>query len=276
VARPAALVELEGASVRTPDATLLAPLTWCVHEREHWVVLGPNGAGKTTLLSLLAARRHPSAGRVRLLGHELGHVDVRSLWPELALVGHTVADRVPPRARAVDVVRTGASGALSPWWERADRDAEDGARALLDRLGCADLADRTLDTCSQGERQRVLLARALAGRPRVLLLDEPAAGLDMPGREALLAALESAAGDDGTGDRGALQATSVLVTHHLEEVPTTTTHALLLAHGRAVAAGPVDTVLTARSLEQCFGLPVSVERHDGRWFARAAPDWRDR
>ncbi|HEX4778529.1 MAG TPA: ATP-binding cassette domain-containing protein, partial [Acidimicrobiia bacterium] len=162
-----ALVALDGASVRTPDATLLAPLTWCVREREHWVVLGPNGAGKTTLLSLLAARRHPSSGTVHLLGHELGHVDVRSLWPQLALVGHTVADRVPPRARAVDVVRTGTSGALSPWWERADRDAEDGARALLDRLGCADLADRTLDTCSQGERQRVLLARALAGRPRL-------------------------------------------------------------------------------------------------------------
>jgi iron complex transport system ATP-binding protein len=269
-ATPAVVVELDGATVRTPDATLLQPLSWRVRAGEHWVVLGPNGAGKTTLLSLLAARRQPSAGRVRLLGEEMGRVDVRTLWPRLGLVGHTVADRVPPRARAVDVVRTGPTGSLTPWWDKPDADAEATARALLARLGCGGLADRGLDTCSQGERQRVLLARALAGRPELLLLDEPAAGLDMPGREALLGALAHAALD---GPEGALAATSVLVTHHLEEVPATTTHGLLLAGGRRVAAGPVGEVLRAERLGACFGLPVTVERHAGRWSARADPGW---
>jgi iron complex transport system ATP-binding protein len=264
------VVELEGAAVRTPDATLLAPLSWRVRAGEHWVVLGPNGAGKTTLLSVLAARRQPSAGRVRLLGEEMGRVDVRTLWPRLGLVGHTIADRVPPRARAVDVVRTGPTGSLTPWWDKPDRDAEATARALLARLGCGALADRTLDTCSQGERQRVLLARALAARPELLLLDEPAAGLDMPGREALLGALEHAAAG---GPERALNATSVLVTHHLEEIPTSTTHALLIAGGAVVVTGPLADVLQPAPLEACFGLPVRVERHAGRWFARADPAW---
>jgi iron complex transport system ATP-binding protein len=279
------VVDLDGATVRTPDATLLAPLTWRVRRGEHWAVLGPNGAGKTTLLSLLAARRQPSAGRVRLLGQELGRVDVRALWPRLALVGHTVADRVPPRARALDVVRTGTTGSLTPWWDAADPAAERAARRLLERLGCGPLATRTLDTCSQGERQRVLLARALAGRPALLLLDEPAAGLDMPGREALLAALEHAATGDAHDTRDAstrdepasdpdvLTTTSVLVTHHLEEIPATTTHVLLLTAGRAVAAGALERVLVAELLGACFGLPVTVERHAGRWFAHAQPRW---
>ncbi|HEY7135263.1 MAG TPA: ATP-binding cassette domain-containing protein [Acidimicrobiia bacterium] len=264
------VAQLEGAAVRTPDATLLAPLSWRVRAGEHWVVLGPNGAGKTTLLSLLAARRQPSAGRVRLLGEELGRVDVRTLWPRLGLVGHTIADRVPPRARAVDVVRTGPTGSLTPWWDKPDREAEATARALLARLGCGALADRTLETCSQGERQRVLLARALTARPELLLLDEPAAGLDMPGREALLGALAHAAAG---GPDGALSATSVLVTHHLEEIPASTTHGLLLTRGALVAAGPLTDVLRPAPLEDCFGLPVRVERHAGRWFARADPAW---
>jgi iron complex transport system ATP-binding protein len=266
------LVELDRAAVHTPDATLLHPLSWRVQAGEHWVVLGPNGAGKTTLLSLLAARRHPSSGRVRLLGHELGRVDVRALWPRLALVGHAVSDRVPPRARAVDVVRTGATGALSPWWDAAKPGTVEPARELLRRLGCGGLAERPLESCSQGERQRVLIARALAGQPDLLLLDEPAAGLDMPGREALLASLEHAAAR-ATGEPRALAATSVLVTHHLEEIPATTTHALLLNDGHAVAAGPLDDVLSATHLGECFGLPVHVRRDDGRWSARAEPGW---
>lgn len=266
------VAELEDATVRTPDATLLDRLSWRVRAGEHWVVLGPNGAGKTTLLSLLAARRQPSAGRVCLLGHELGRVDIRTLWPRLALVGHTVADRIPPRTLAVDVVRTGASGALSPWWDGSRPETAEVARELLRRLGCGAVADRPLESCSQGERQRVLIARALAAAPDLLLLDEPAAGLDMPGREALLAALEHASGN-AAGDAAALAATSVIVTHHVEEIPATTTHALLLHDGRSVGAGPIDDMLTAEGLHACFGLPVQVRRDDGRWFARAAPGW---
>jgi iron complex transport system ATP-binding protein len=269
---PEALAELDDAAVRTADAVLLRGVSLRIRAGEHWAVLGPNGAGKTTLLSLLAGRRQPSSGRVHLLGHEMGRVDVRTLWPRLAIVGHTVSDRVPPHTRAVDVVRTGNTGALSPWWQGAERDTLEPALELLRRLGCEALADRPLGSCSQGERQRILIARALAGQPDLLLLDEPAAGLDMPGREALLASLEHAAAPTNAEPR-ALAATSVLVTHHLEEIPTTTTHAVLLSGGRVVAAGALDAVLTPELLRECFGLPVQVRRVDGRWSARAEPGW---
>ena len=164
------------------------------------------------------------------------------------------------------------TGSLSPWWEAPEAGADATARALLARLGCDGVADRPIDSCSEGERQRVLIARALAGQPDLLLLDEPAAGLDMPGREALLAALEHAAAATD-GEPRALAATSVLVTHHLEEIPATTTHALLLADGRSVAAGVLDEVLTPARLRECFGLPVQVDHHSGRWSARAEPGW---
>jgi iron complex transport system ATP-binding protein len=175
-------------------------------------------------------------------------------------------DAFSPRRTALDVVLTGATGTIQVLQERLDDAAQERAAQLLEQFGCVDVADHAFASCSQGERRRLLLARALMRRPPLLLLDEPADGLDLPGREALLAALASLA-------RESEPPAVVLVTHHLEELPPTITHALLLANGRASACGPAPVVLADEPLSACFGVPVGVSRADGRWTARATPSW---
>ncbi|MGZ8585940.1 MAG: ABC transporter ATP-binding protein [Actinomycetota bacterium] len=255
------VLAFERAEVRIGGRRVLGPLTLSVRAGERWAVLGPNGSGKTTLLRLAGAIRHPSAGRVRLLGGELGRVDVRALRERIASVGHAVGDELPRSMAVRDVVLTGKHATLVTWFQ--DYDDADRAHAddLLARLGCAHLDGQAIGRCSQGERQRVLLARALFGHPELLLLDEPAAGLDLPGREALVAALEA------SGDLHAVP--TVLITHHLEELPTTITHVALLREGTLTAAGPVAEVLTDDTVSACFGLALSVRGHDGRWTASA-------
>jgi iron complex transport system ATP-binding protein len=258
----AEVLALRGATVRASGRTILGPVDLTVHRGEHWVVLGPNGSGKTTMLSLAGGWRQPSAGEVHVLGARLGRVDVRRLRSRIGHVSHAVADRLRPELPVQDVVLTGKASVLETWWqELTDRDS-DRARALLDDVGCLELAERALGTCSLGERQRVLIARALFGEHPLLLFDEPAAGLDLPARERLLAAMTSATtGDDPP--------TTLLATHHLEEIPTTATHAALLRAGRLVATGRAADVLTDAGLSACYGLDVVVERRDGRWWARA-------
>jgi iron complex transport system ATP-binding protein len=252
-------VALEDAEVRIAGRRVLGPVTMTVGPGERWAILGPNGSGKTTLLRLAGAIRQPSAGRVVVLGAELGRVDVRALRERIAFVGHAVADRIPPGLPVRDVVLTGKRATLVPWFQDFDEADRAHAGELLERLGCAHLDGQALASCSQGERQRVLLARALFGRPELLLLDEPAAGLDLPGREALVGALEA------TGDLHDVP--TILVTHHLEELPTTITHAALLRAGLLTAAGPVEEVLTDEAVSACFGLALSVRRAQGRWGA---------
>ncbi|MCD6028917.1 MAG: ATP-binding cassette protein [Thermomicrobiales bacterium] len=256
----------EDVSIWTPKGgDILREIEWTVQPGERWALIGPNGSGKSTLLSLAGALRHPSRGRVSVLGKTLGQVDMPALRGHIGYVdaGGSVLDWLT----AEDVVLTGIGATLRPlWWTYTD---EDRARAgeMLALLGCADLAEREIATCSQGERGRVRIARALIARPRLLLLDEPAVGLDLAAREALIAALDRLS-------RERPELTSVLVTHHLEEIPPSTTHALFLREGRVAAAGEIGDVLTSDNLSACFGLPV-VCRHDGeRWFARAAADWR--
>ncbi len=253
------VVRLDGAEVRIAGRRILGPVTLSIGTGERWVVLGPNGSGKTTLLRLAGALRQPSDGTVEVLGQRLGATDVRALRARIGSVGHAVADELPPGLAVGDAVLTGKRATLVAWLQEFT--AADRARAgtLLERVGCAHLAGQPFGCCSQGERQRVLLARALFGRPELLLLDEPAAGLDMPGREALLRALEVA------DDLGSTP--SVLVTHHLEEIPPTTTHAALLREGALVASGPADEVLLDRPVSACFGLPVRVARNGPRWSA---------
>jgi iron complex transport system ATP-binding protein len=254
-------VVCRGVRVWTPDgAELLAGVDWTIRRGEHWALLGPNGAGKTTLLSLLAAVRHPSAGEVRVLGGRLGRVDLRELRRRIGLVHPGL--RPLPHLSAEATVLTGASGSVQPLWDRYG--PQDRARAtdLLELVGCGHLRARPFGSLSDGERQRVLLARALQPAPALLLLDEPASALDLPAREALLAALSALA-------MTAPELATVLVCHHLEELPHTTSHALLLRAGAAVAAGPVDQVLRDRPLSAAFGIDVRVGRHDGRWAARA-------
>ena len=265
---PPPALHLDGVTVWEWDGRgrvpILHGIDWQVSAGEQWAVLGPNGAGKSTLLHVAAGLRHPSRGEVRILGGHVGHVDLRALRERIGHVDVKIEERFAPRRAALDVVLTGVTGTIQLLPERVtDEDRRQAAR-LLEHFGCAAQAAQPFGACSQGERRRILLARALVRRPPLLLLDEPADGLDLPGREALLAALASLTGEDRA---------IVTVTHHLEELPPSTTHALLLRKGRAVAAGPADQVLADGPLSACFGVAVRARREDGRWTARATPSW---
>ena len=209
---------------------ILTDVSWEVGAGEQWAVLGPNGAGKSTVLDVAAGLRHPSRGIVNILGATVGHVDLRVLRELIGHVDLRTEEAFSPRRTALEVVLTGVTGTIQVLRERVVGAHLRRAESLLAQFGCGAEAAHSFAACSQGERRRVLLARALMRRPPLLLLDEPADGLDLPGREALLAALASLA--------GAPPAPAVVtVTHHLEELPTTTTHALLLRGGRVVACG---------------------------------------
>jgi iron complex transport system ATP-binding protein len=243
---------------------ILSGIDWVVEPDQRWVVLGKNGSGKTSLVRIASMYLHPSRGVVRLLGEELGRTDVRKLRTRVGLSSPALGNLLRLELTAVEVVMTGRNAALEPWWHTytdADRAA---ARALLDRFEVSHGADRPMATLSSGERQRVLLARAYAGSPGLVLLDEPTAGLDLGGREELVAALGRAAADPATPP-------TVLVTHHVEEIPRGTTHVLLLRAGAVLAAGPLDDALTEASLTATFDLSLHLERRDGRWSA-----WADR
>lgn len=239
---------------------LLRGLDWRVDAGQRWAVIGPNGAGKTTLMSIAAGVLHPSEGRASVLGEPLGAVDLRELRRGIGHVDAGLAAAFRPRATALEVVLTGATATIVP--RPAALTADDRARApeLLERMGCAALGDRRFGRFSRGEQQRVLLARALMARPRLLLLDEPTAGLDLPGRELFLARL-----DDLATAEPALAV--VQVSHHLEELASSVTHALLLRDGRAVASGPAGQVLTDGPLSLCFDAPVRVILDAGRVLA---------
>ncbi|TDC69529.1 ABC transporter ATP-binding protein [Actinomadura sp. GC306] len=256
------VLQLRGVGVRRGGATLLRDVTWTVGEGERWVILGPNGAGKTTLLQIAGAMLHPSEGEVVILEEELGRTDVFELRPRIGLASSSVAEKVPAGERVVDLVLTASYAILGRWQEEYDSTDVSRAVALLEALGCADLMRRTFGTLSEGERKRVQIARALMPDPELLLLDEPAAGLDLGGREELVARLSTFADDPAAP-------TMAMVTHHVEEVPEGFTHALLLRGGEIVAQGKVDEVFTAEQLSDTFGLPLTVERQNGRWYARA-------
>ncbi len=252
-----------GVSVVRGGTTILDDITWEVEEGERWVVLGPNGAGKTTLLQLAAARMHPTSGVAGVLGEVLGAVDVFELRPRIGLSSVAIAERFPSTELVGNVVVTAAYAVVGRWREQYDDADYRRATDLLTSLGAEHLADRTYGTLSEGERKRVQIARALMTDPEVMLLDEPAAGLDLGGREDLVARLGALADDT---DAPAL----VLVTHHVEEIPPGFTDVLLMKGGRIVAAGPLEVTLTAENLSETFGLPLVVERHGQRWTARAA------
>ncbi len=242
---------------------LLDAVDWTVEPAHRWVVLGPNGSGKTTLLRIASLYLHPSSGTVAVGGEELGRTDVRRLRERIGLASPAFGDLLRPTLTATEVVMTGRHAALEPWWHSYDDTDRAHARALLDRFGVAHGADRPVATLSSGERQRVLLARAFAGHPALVLLDEPTAGLDLGGREDLVSRLGDAAADPTS-------APTVLVTHHVEEIPRGTTHVLLLRAGRITAQGPIREVLSAAALSATFGLPLELERHGDRWSAWAA------
>jgi len=245
---------------------LLDQVSVTIRAGEHWALLGPNGAGKSTLLQIMATCTYPTRGHAEILGHRLGRVNVFALRPR---IGHVSPHhRVDPRHMVREVVLTGATGTIQRVPHRETTESERArAAALIALMGLADRDTAAWQVLSQGERGRTLIARALMAEPGLLLLDEPAAGLDLPGRERLLASL-----DDLRQRQPALA--TVLVTHHLEELPASTTHVLLLRAGRALAAGPAADVLTSAQASECFDHPVTIHRHAGRWSAVTAAGHR--
>ena len=258
----AAVVDLAGVSIIRNGSTLISDITWEVDEADRWVVIGPNGAGKTTLLQVVSAQIHPSSGVAGLLGEVLGVVDVFELRPRIGLTSAALAERIPRGERVHDVVVSASYAVIGRWREQYDELDHERADELLAQLRIDALADRTFGTLSEGERKRVQIARALMTDPELLLLDEPAAGLDLAGRETLVNTLGELAQDH-------YAPASVLVTHHVEEIPAGITHAMLLKDGKIVAAGPLRDTLTAENLTKTFDIELSLTEADGRWTARA-------
>jgi iron complex transport system ATP-binding protein len=255
------VLSLRGVDVWFADGPhVLHALDLHVSAGEHWALLGPNGAGKSTLLALAGAQRHPSRGEVDVLGARVGRVDLRALRERVGTVD--VRLRMPSELTVADYVLTGVTQTVQLLPNRYDDGHRTRVAELLEAFGLGALADRSVAVCSQGERARARLARALVARPALLLLDEPAAGLDLPGRAYLLDALEQLPAHDP-------DLTSITVAHHLEELPATTTHVALLRDGRLVATGPAGLLHDADALSDCFGRKVRAFAVDGRWYAAA-------
>ena len=255
-----AVLDLRGVRRSIDGVEILSGIDWRVESRQHWAVLGPNGCGKTTLMQIASMWLHPSAGEVTVLGERLGCTDVRTLRSRVGFCSAALAKMLRPHLPVSDVVMTAQNAALEPWWHSYGDDDRAKAQAVLDRVGAGHLAGRRFGVCSDGERQRVLMARSLMTDPALVLLDEPTAALDLAGREQFVSMLNGLASD-------AANPPMVLVTHHVEEIPDHFTHCLLLRGGRILAQGPMAEVLTDDLLGACFGLPLAVEQRNGRWSA---------
>ncbi|MDH6578514.1 ABC transporter ATP-binding protein [Kitasatospora sp. MAP5-34] len=258
------VLELVDVSVVREGRALVDQVSWSISEGERWVILGPNGAGKTTLLQVASTYLFPSTGQAAILGEKLGSVDVFELRQRIGLAGASMIDKLPADQTVLQSVLTAAYGMTASWREQYETTDEQRALVLLDRLGMADYTTRKFGTLSEGERKRTLIARALMTDPELLLLDEPAAGLDLGGREDLVRRLGALAQD-------AYAPAMAMVTHHVEEIAPGFTHVLMIRQGKVLTAGPIDTELTARNLSLCFGLPLTLERHGDRWSAQGLP-----
>lgn len=257
------VLRLTDVTLRRGENQVLDGITWSVAAADRWVILGPNGAGKTSLITLCSARSHPTTGSVEVLGELLGDVNTQELRIRIGLASAALADRIPPSETVHNLVMTAAYGVTGRWREEYESVDEIRADDLLSAFGMHAFADRTFETLSEGERKRVQIARALMTDPELLLLDEPAAGLDLGGREELLGALTELAGDRRSP-------AMVMVTHHVEEIPAGFTHVLLLKDGKVVVQGPMGETLTSAALSATYGLPIRLHAHEGRWTARQA------
>ena len=262
-ADPDLLIDFAKVTLRRNGRVLVGPVTWSVELDERWVIIGPNGAGKTTLLRIAAAMEHPSSGTAYVLGERLGRVDMSELRSRVGLSSAALSQRVPDDETVRDLVVSAGYAVLGRWREKYDDVDYEQAVDMLESVGAEHLAERTFGTLSEGERKRVLIARSLMTDPELLLLDEPAAGLDLGGREELVARMSDLAADP---DAPAL----VLVTHHVEEIPPGFSHGLILSEGKVVASGLLTDVLTAENLSKAFGQSIALDYIDGRYFARRA------
>jgi iron complex transport system ATP-binding protein len=256
------ILELRDVSVRRGESTILGPINFSIAPGERWVILGPNGAGKSTLLNILATRIFPTQGKAFLLGEEMGKVDLFELRTRIGTCASIVAEDIPYDELVRDVVLTAAYAILGRWNEDYDLWDESRAIALLTNFGVRDLGDRLYGSLSDGEKKRVQISRALMADPELLLLDEPTAGLDLGGREDLLRRFSAFSQDPSAP-------ATILVTHHIEEIPSGTTHALLLHNGVIAVSGPIAQVITQEHLSAVFGISMSVLHENGRFFARA-------
>ena len=256
------ILNLQNVTVVRDGKRILGPITLDISEGQRWVIVGPNGAGKTTLFQIAATNIHPSTGRVEVLGSPLGSTDVFELRPRIGLTTNNLVATIPENERVLDLVMSSAYAIVGRWNESYDLWDESRAMSLLTTLGVRELKDRVFGTLSEGEKKRVLIARALMPNPELLLLDEPAAGLDLAGREDLLKRLDALAADP-------LSPATLIVTHHLEEIPHGTTHALLLKSGTIIGAGEISTVLTSENLSLAYDIPITLIFEGGRYFARA-------
>ncbi len=260
-ADPDLLIDFARVTLRRGGRTLVGPITWSVELDERWVVIGPNGAGKTSLLRIAAAMEHPSSGTAYVLGERLGRVDMAELRSRVGLSSSALSQRIPDDEVVRDLVVSAGYAVLGRWRERYDDTDYHQALDMLESVGGEHLAERVYGTLSEGERKRVLIARSLMTDPELLLLDEPAAGLDLGGREELVARLGDLAADP---DSPAM----VLVTHHVEEIPPGFSHCLILSEGAVVDSGLLTDVLTAENLSTAFGQSIALDVIDGRYFAR--------
>lgn len=274
------VLQLTDVGVTIDGNQILANVNLTVKSGERWVVLGPNGGGKSTLMRLAGLALHPTVGTVEFLGNMLGRCDVRPLRARIGTCSASLVDSLRPGLSARDVVKCAVFGALEPWWHTYSDDHHDRADALLADVGLAGFGHRRFGSLSSGEKQRTILARGLMPDPDLLLLDEPMAGLDLGGRENLIAALELMANrSDGDGPA------TLLVTHHVEDIPPSFTNFLAIGStarnnvdGRGpagfgvVATGPIGQTLTPGLIEELFGVPVQLTRNDGRWQAHASTE----
>lgn len=250
-------------SVSRSGKLILDQISWQVDLGERWVVIGPNGAGKTTLMSLIASYIFPTRGRVEILGSVLGKVDTSELRTRIGITSASLLALLPEDEKVEDIVLSSAYAIFGRWHENYDIWDESRVSALLSALGVKELRARVFSTLSEGEKKRVMIARSLMPDPEILLLDEPAAGLDLGGREDLLRRISLLAEDPASP-------ATVIVTHHLEEIPTSTTHLLVLKEGRIFASGGVDEVLTSEMLSSLYGASINLLHRDGRYFAQSS------
>nr|WP_290178029.1 ABC transporter ATP-binding protein [Corynebacterium aquatimens] len=260
-ARAATLIDFADVEFRRGGNTLVGPINWQVKEGQRWVVIGPNGAGKTTLITMAAAQAIPSSGEIEILGETIGKTDMRDLRTSIGMTSTSLAERVPPLERVEDLVLSGGYAIVGRWREEYEEEDYEQVHDALDQVGAFHLRGRTWNTLSDGERKRVLIARAIMVDPELLIMDEPGAGLDLGGREDLVAYLGDLALDP---DAPAI----IMITHHVEEIPEGFTHALLLDEGSVVAQGPIDEVLTSENLTSAYHQPITITKDDGRYFAR--------
>ncbi|MFC6317727.1 ABC transporter ATP-binding protein [Corynebacterium gerontici] len=260
---PDLLLDFDGVEFIRGGNTLVGPVNWQVELDERWVIIGPNGAGKTSLMRLAAAEEFPSKGRLWVLGERIGKTDMRDLRAAIGMSSAALANRIPNNENVGDLVISAGYAILGRWREEYDELDRERATDILEQVGAYHLIDRTWGTLSEGERKRVLVARALMTDPELLLFDEPGAGMDLGGREDLVSYVGDLAMDP---DAPAM----VMITHHVEEIPVGFTHAMLLDEGKVVAQGLIEDVMTSENLTRAFHQPIELSEIDGRYFARRA------